>query len=94
MKQSGVNNSYLSEPKKVHDRFGQNYFKMDFLMNNELSENMYEMEGKSRRYFPIGEIQIGSKTIPMTLKELERLKETIHEAEVAYHRKYQMGLLR
>tara|TARA_R110002126_G_scaffold209411_2_gene356010 strand:- start:412 stop:693 length:282 start_codon:yes stop_codon:yes gene_type:complete len=91
---TGINNTYLTDPKKVHTRFGQNYFKIDFLLNTEQSEIKYETEGKSRRYYPIGELQIGDRTIQMTLKEIEKLKETIYEAELTYHRMYKLGLLK
>jgi hypothetical protein len=91
MKKGSINMTYGTEPKFKHNRFGKNYFSIDFFINEGLNENMYEKEGKKRIYQPIGEFQIGDNTIPLTYKEIQRIYETMQDTLITCQRKYSFG---
>ena len=74
--------------------YGKNYYTIDFDMSDTLTEQQYKTQWEKGAKRPvIGTLEIGNSNIPVTLKELEKLRETITEAINTTDMAYRLGRL-
>ena len=87
-----VNSRHAIPKNKRHDRWGKNYFTIDFELSDNISNKQYENQYEKGAYRPVvGEIEIGGHIIPVTQKEMERLRETINDGISTIDTAYRLG---
>jgi hypothetical protein len=90
-----VNLSHATPMDKRHNRWGKNYYSIDFELNDKLSSSAYARQFDKQATRPVvGVLEIGKSKVPVTLKELEKLRETITEAMYTVDVAYRLGKLR
>jgi len=90
-----VNLKHAIPFEKRHNKWGKNYFTIDFEMSDKLTASQYENQYDKYAVRPVvGVIEIGNHKIPMTMKELERMKETIYDAMYQVEAAYRLGKLK
>lgn len=90
-----VNMNAAVPSKYRKEEYGKNYYTIDFDMSNTLTEHAYENQWEKGAIRPVvGTIEIGKSSIPVTLKELEKLRSTINEAIGVTEMSYKLGRLR
>jgi hypothetical protein len=89
-----VNMSDATPKKERHTRFGKFYWDIDFFHNENLRESQYANREKGHIKPVVGTLKIGNKHIDVTMKELERLQETVIEARREIDMAYRLGLLK
>ena len=91
----GVNLSEATPDKFRHKRFGKNYWDIDFDVSEKLTANEYANQYEKGVNRPvIGVLRIGKLSIPVTKKELERIRETTYDAEHTVDMAYRLGQLK
>ena len=84
-----INNRFGIDENRVK-RFGKNYNSIDFDMNENINGEEYVTKGD---YIPIGKFVIGNQSIPVTVKELEKIEQTAREAQSTLRQSYRLGLM-
>lgn len=75
--------------------YGKNYYTIDFDMSDTLTERAYEKQWEKGAVRPVvGTLEIGTSKVPVTLKELEKLRATVNEAIGVTEMSYRLGRLR
>lgn len=91
----GVNLSEATPDKFRHKRFGKNYWDIDFDVSNKLTAEQYANQYEKGVVRPIvGVLRIGGLQVPVTKKELEKIRETTYDAEHAVDMSYKLGQLK
>jgi hypothetical protein len=83
-------------PEKYRKKtYGRNYYSIDFELSDRLTAEQYRSQLDKNAVLPIiGILEIGNYKIPVTQKELEKLKETSIEAIHQVSMSYRLGLLK
>jgi hypothetical protein len=90
-----VNMNAAIPDNKRNKNYGKNYYAIDFEMSDRLTANDYANQwNKGARRPVVGVVEIGNSRIPMTLKELEKLRETITDAIYTTDMAYRLGQLK
>ena len=85
-----LNAGYAMNQEKV-DRFGKVFSSIDFTRNQKLSNEYFQQNGKSA---VVGEFHINGMAVPITLHELQRIQETVGNAQDIIYKSYRLGLNR
>lgn len=87
-----LNNAISSNDRK--NNYGKNYYSIDFELSSRLREDEYKNQWNKGVTRPvIGVLEIGKSKVPVTLKELEKLRETITDAMYVTDMAYKLGKL-
>jgi len=83
-------------PEKYRKKnYGKNYYSIDFEVSDRLTAEQYKNQYDKNAIRPvIGVLEIGNHKIPVTQKELEKLKETAVEAMHQVSMSYRLGMLK
>ena len=91
----GLNQSEATPDSERHNRFGKHYWDIDFYPNEKLTQFEYSAGYERNGIWPvIGLLQVGKYRIPVTIKEMERIKETILDAGRTMEMSYKLGYLK
>lgn len=83
-------------PKKYRKAsYGKNYYSIDFEVSDRLTAEQYKNQYNKDAIRPVvGVLEIGGNKIPVTQKELEKIKETAIEAINTVGMSYRLGMLK
>ena len=86
-------NNAISDDKRKNT-YGKNYYSIDFDMSNKLTESSYKNQWNKDAIRPVvGVLEIGTTRVPVTVKELEKLAETITDALYTTEMAFRLGKL-
>ena len=89
-----VNLNAAIPDNKRKNNYGKNYYAIDFELSDKLTANEYSRQWDKGANRPVvGTLEIGKANIPVTLKELEKLRETITDAIYTTEMAYRLGKL-
>ena len=88
----GINSGYIlgasdKATERLTKKHGKNYMNIDF----ELNES-YDYKSDSSQ--PIGQLVVGNKRISLSFGDINKVVETLHDAQVAHKNTYRLGLHR
>lgn len=83
-------------PEKYRkNNYGKNYYAIDFEVSDRLTAEQYQSQFDKNAIRPVvGVLEIGNQKIPVTQKELEKIKETAIEAIHQVNMSYRLGMLK
>jgi len=87
----GYINNTAQWDKKTADRNGKLYGSIDFEINENLSQTIFE---KVELKPVVGKLEIGGRRFEVTYQELDLLTETISEAKKVIQMRYKMGMMK
>lgn len=88
-----TNMSDATPKSERHDRFGRLYWSIDFFHNDNLTEKQHRSNNDFKRPI-VGTLRIGNSEFKVTSKELERIHETVLNAQREADMAYRLGLLK
>ena len=90
-----VNLNAAIPDSKRKNNYGKNYYDIDFEVSDRLTATEYNNQWeKGARRPVVGVLEIGKNKIPVTLKELEKIRETITEGMYTVDMSYRLGKLK
>lgn len=83
----------IPDGKRKDARFGKHFWNIDFESNMDLRISDFQFDPKNPKPSPIvGTLQISHLNVPVTIKEIDRLIETLSEAKHQIDMAYKLNL--